>query len=888
MTIARVLRILRQRWRSIVRRADVDAELEREIAFHIEALTAEKIADGLDPAAARRLALREIGDPARVAEECRDTRQLGWFEDIKQDLTYAARRVATERTLTIVAAASIAIGIGVTASVLQTVDAMLLAPGRASDADRYVFIRSAARAGGDVKGVTAIEFSAWRDRAGIFDAIGASTQGPRTLSATNDLPAESVRGLSITAGYLTTMRMSLSMGREFAAAELSPLNSKPAVIISDRLWRARYAADASILSQSILIDGTPHPVVGVMSADASTRDLPADCWLPLRLLPTATYGAGRALRVSARLKPSVTVDRVGPLLDVLSLEATPPLTDVARWQASVQPLDDARYGWSRGPLLLILGVAGLVLLTACANVAALLIARTATRHREFTLRAALGAGRNRLDRQVLAESIFMIALAVMPATAIAWAGLRALSLLPTPPGAPTLADLALTWSTLGWVGIVSVAAAVFLGLSQTFAVARQPQAEAFRPIMRISLAALQVASTFSLVVVTGLLVQSVARISHRDLHFNPDHLLAFDIAVPGTGRALGQYHDRPVFEVPATTSVGLQRLVDAFTTVPHVQLVAGSSFRAIDAFVVFKPQVATRSGRAATVSCAFVTPRYFETMQTPMLRGREIAATDTRDAPWVVVVNDTAARRLWPGQDPIGQELIRDEVPDDRPRIVVGVVRDVPLRHGDTQPSAVVYESFQQQPSAATTAMLGFRRSLSMVVRYDGDGSAVAAGLRAAAARIDPNIPLTQLATSDAHLAIGRLRLSSLVVATLMLAAIALSLAVIGVYGVVSYGVGARTREIAIRKALGAGSVQVSRVVASQVVMIVAGGIAIGLVLTRPFARVVEPELWGVSSTDVPTYLAAAAVLAIVAALATLAPLRRALSVQPSALLASE
>jgi predicted permease len=887
VTLHRLSHIVRQRVRSLFRAREVEAELERELAFHVDALAAEKIADGVPEAEARRAAVRAVGNLTRIAEDCRDTRRVGWIGDARQDISYGVRMLRAHPDVTAAAVLSLALGIGVNVAALRGLDAALLGVLGVPDADRYVVMQTESRSH-ERKGATAIDYVAWRDRSNVFDLLAASMSTTNTLGADTAGPAERVNGLGMTGSFFDTIGARPLLGRAFTREESRLVDPVPAVIISEQLWRRRFGADPDILSRHLRLDGTVRPIVGVMPADIWYRDVGVDLWHPMRLLPTVAQGSGRLLRVSGRLKPGVSIATARAQLDTITgavgREYGAPF---AGWSVIVTPLDESRLGWSLQPLFILTAIAVLVLVVACVNVAGLLLARAAARHDEIRLRLDLGASRGRMMRQWLTEGVVLGMAGGLASLGVAWIGLRGLGALTPPPGAPALAPLGLDPRAAALTAGVSFLAGVLLSVAPAWAASTRRRPATSWPRARSILTATQVAVTLVVLIGSGLLLNSMLRLSQRDLGFAPDGLVTFEVVVPSTRQTIGTYRDRPYFEVTSDPAAALTRFAEAFRGVPNVVSVGGSSFRAIDAFVIPRFDVAAGARSLPAVACAFVTADYFRTMGVPVQQGRGIDDTDQARAPWVAVVNATAAARLWPGENPLGRTIRLDTVPDDLPRVVVGVVADIPLRHARVA-EPVIYESYLQQPTRFVGPWLTLFGTMTFVVRHNGTVDGMPDALRRAAAGVDSEIPLSSVRPVTDGLAAGRAGLTGLVRLATLLALTGVALALVGIHGVVAYGIRRQTREIAVRRTLGARPAQVVRLVGARVVPVIAAGLAGGILGARPLARLLEPNLWGVTPHDQATYAIACGIILAIAVLACVAPTRRALAIDPTTALRVE
>lgn len=562
-------------------------------------------------------------------------------------------------------------------------------------------------------------------------------------------------------------------------------------------------------------------------------------------------------------------------------------------------LRDTLFGWTREPLIALQVAAVLVLLIACANVAGLLLARASTRQREMVLRAALGAGRGRLIRQLLTESLLLSFAGGVAALVVAWCGVRGLTSMSPPLGLPPIASPDPNLRHIGVTGLLATIAGVSFGFAAAMAVSRvRPSHQLRQPDQstgwdtrrrgRTVLVSAQLALAFILLIGFGLLAGSFVRLAGRDLNFERAGLLMFELRVPAPQRPLGLFRGYGYFEMTSSPSSSFQRVLDRLRTLPGVVSVAGSSYPAVDSLILPVLDV-TVDGRAAGRAAYFlVTPGFFRTMQTPVVHGRDVDENDTDSRPWVAIVNEAAARRFWPGQDPMGQRLRLDVVPEELPREVVGVVRDIPVRHGDTDAHPVVYASYLQQPSRYRGPWGGMFGQMTYVVRHTGDPGNVVTEARRVVAEIEPDRPLGSIVTAGQRHSLGTRRLRYSVFLFGVLASIAVLLAAVGVYGLFAYSVSQLTREIGIRKALGAGTGEVVALVGRHAIVTLLAGLIPGCAGALLFSRLITSQLWGITPADPATFAGVSVLLVAASSIACLGPARRALGVDPAVALRHE
>ena len=904
MTPGRVLRIARQRLRSISRTTRMEAELEREFGFHFDQLVLEKVAEGLSPEQARVQARRMLGNVALLKDQCRDQRGVRWVRDLQQDAWYGLRTLRKSPAFTAVAVVSLALGIGANSALLGVIDAVLREDLPLANAGSLVVIRTVPLENpAQTSGVSLRDFAAWKEGSTAFAAMDLSLTGPRDLHAEgNGLPSERITGQSVTPGLFAVLGVQPLMGRIFTDDDA---RADASVIISHRLWQRRYGENPRILDSQIRIDGRSRTVIGILPGDFRYGDPRVDCWTPFAVAPKETSATtGRFFGVTARLRPGKTVEQAQADLGAIAARLARDYPEShSGWGVRVQPLREALFGWAREPLLTLQAAVVLVLLIACANVAALLLARGAVRRREIAMRVALGASRGRIVRQLLTEGLLLSLAGGLLGLVVAWWGVQGLTAMSPPLGSPRMAEMGLNLRILAMTGLLSIVTGLTFGLAPALTVSQlgpiRPLEERHeagtrrRPPARTVLVAAQLALALILLIGSGLLMKSFLRLAGRELNFEPAGLLTLEFRSPVPQRPLGQYRGFRHFEMTATPWHNVERLYERLRLLPGAVSVAGISYPPVDSLIlpVMSVSIEGRSEtvgnerRQPTAAYFLVTPGFFHTMKTPFVRGRDVAPADTVSRPWVAIINEAAAARFWPGENPIGRHLTIDVVPEERPREVIGIVPDIPVRHGQTEPHPVVYASYLQQPSRYAGPYGGMFGQMTFVMRHDSDPMSLVAGARKAAAAIEPDRALGAVMTAEQRLDIGteKRRYNLLLVG--FLACTATILAAIGVYGMLAYLVGQRTREIGIRKALGAGTRDVVMFVASHVVAVLLGGLLFGWLGALALMQLISSQLWGITATDPGTFAGVSLLLVSTALTACIGPTRRAIAVDPAATL---
>jgi predicted permease len=446
------------RLRSLLRKDAVDTELHRELAFHFDELVAEKIEEGLSPSEARQAAHRALGNIAALEESCRDQRRITWIHDLRQDVVYGLRVLRKYPGFTLTAAGSLALGIGANAAVLGAFDALILQGLPVRHADRLVAIqRVPLENSSQPVGNSLPDFAAFRDRSRAFELIDASIRWAGNVAAdAPDTPPERTLGQLVTPSWLSTLGIEPLMGRVFTDAESQPYAPEPVIVLSHAFWQRRFGADAAILNKQIRVAGVTRTIIGVMPADFRYQAPDVDYWMPLYVGSQPDPGA-RLFGVRARLKPGVSLAQAQAELDVIAtqLAAESPGQNKG-WGVRVRPLNEILFGWTRRPLLTLQAAVALVLLISCANVAALLLSRASVRQREVALRAALGAGRGRIIRQLLTESVLLAIGGGICGLFVAIVGQRALLVMTTPPGSPPLSAISLNMRVIGLLAVLTI------------------------------------------------------------------------------------------------------------------------------------------------------------------------------------------------------------------------------------------------------------------------------------------------------------------------------------------------------------------------------------------------------------------------------------------------
>ncbi|HEX5109156.1 MAG TPA: ABC transporter permease [Vicinamibacterales bacterium] len=927
----RLLRVVRQRLRALFRKDALDAELEGELAFHLEQLVQEFVDQGLTPEEARLAARRAIGNIPSLAEQCRDHRAVAWMHDLRRDLVFGVRMLRKNPGFTLVAVISLALGIGANTAILSVMSAVFRDSLPIPNDERLVVLRTFPldNPRQETHALMA-DFFAWHDESRSFELMGAGF-GQQADFAGDDEGAlpERIQGQALTAEALSVLDVPPRVGRLFTESESRIDSGDRVILISHRLWLRRFGGRADIVGRRVRLNRVGFTIVGVMPEGFRYPNEGTDYWVPLRPNRIEPPSPQRFFVVTARLKPGVTFGQAQSDLDVIAARLTREDPDRhLGWGVRVRPLREAMLGWSLAPLFTLEAAVALLLLVACANLAALLLARGVARMPEMAVRTALGAGQGRLVRQLLTESVMLSIAGGALGTFVAWGGIRALVDMVPPPGGIRISEVNLDPRALTITALVSIVAGTLFGLAPAMIGARTRVTATLKgspggtwtnlvPRFRGGLVAAQVAVTFVLLIGSGLLMKSFVQVISRDLQFDPQRLLTFEYHMPLADfmQRRGSLEGLPYYRIDPPPSLTLERVYRGLRALPGVESVAGTSFPLLNSVVLPSMAVSvddSGAGRSQAagplqalaigvsssqshvadrrqLSAAYflVTPGFFTSIGARLVDGRDFADSDTSTSQWVAIVNQSAAVRFWRGENPIGRQLRLPSVPDERPRTVIAVVRDIPLtRQGD--PAPVVYTSYLQQPVNYPQPGANMLGRMTFMVRTTGDPIDMLPAARRLVAGIDPDRPLANMMTLESQLGEFVPQRGYMVLAITAFALTAMLLAAIGIYGVMSYAVAQRTREIGIRVALGAATGDVVRLVGEHVILVLSLGLSVGLAGALALTRLLQSQLWGVTPTDPLTFIGSVVVLAAAAVAACILPLRRATGVDAATALRCE
>jgi len=876
---------LRSALRNLFTRQRVERALDADVRAYAELLTDEKVRAGMDRREARRAALVELGGIERVKDEVREVQTGALIETTARDIRYAIRTLARRPGFTVVAVIALALGIGATSAIFSVVNGVLLRPLPYRAPERLVVILHEGR-----NPVAPANYLDWKRQSSLFSSFGAAEYWSGTV--TGDVP-ERVQGLEVTSEVLAMTGINPLLGRTFRVEDDTPTGDRP-VVLSWGFWQRRFAGSHDVLGKSLLVDGSSYTVVGVMPRGF---DFPmfwatgVQLWTPLTLGERASSRRSQSLRLFARLRPGASVAAAQSQMSAIAanLEKAFPGTNPA---VTVTPLDTIVVGDVRTALLVLLGAVAFVLLIACANVAHMLLARASARHREMSVRLALGASRTRLLRQLLTESVVLSLVGGALGILLAKAGLRTLVAL-AGTSLPRAESIGLDPTVLGFTTGGSLATGLAFGLLPAVRVSGSEMAEALRDGARGStegagrsrvrsmLVASEIALALVLLAGAGLAMRSFAALRAVDPGFHPHGVLSAIVSVYGTAEA-------PPGRREAFYSSALERVrrlpgVESASLINHLPI-AGDIW-GLQFAIEGRPRPEPAQLPRATFRVVY--PGYFRTMELPMLRGRDVAETDRVDAPRVVIVNDFFSRRYWPNEDPIGKRMSFVPGSDTAPwYTVVGVVKNDVRSDWTAPPEEEVFLPYAQERDylESNGGHVGY---MTLVVRASCsalkacNAASLASAIREAVGSVNRSVPVTDIQTMDDVIAGANAGARFTLVLLATFAVVALVLAAVGIYGVISYAVSRRTHEIGVRVALGASPSTVVRLVIAQGMRVVAVGVAVGLAGSLVASRLMTRLVYGVSVTDPLTYAGVAALLAVVALVASYIPARRATRIDP-------
>ena len=859
------------------RRQRRDEELEDEIRSHLEMAARDRIERGASEEEARESARREFGNVGLVKEVTREMWGWTWLEQLGKDLHYGARMLLKSPGFALISIITLALGIGVNTAIFSVVDAVLLRPLHFIEPDSLVRLFYENHGSNSYWGnLSRPNFEDCKNQSRLIESLAA--YGDRNQNLTGSGDPERVSLAAVSANFFKVLKVEPVLGRGFLPEEDEP-GAPRVVVLSYGFWQRRFGADPQIVGKTLILDGYSYTIIGVMPREAQWPNS-SQFWRLLSVEDAyARLGRGaQFLKVIGRLKPGVSWQQAQAEMDAISggLAKQYPETNTG-WSMAVVPFMEVIVGPIRPTLLMLQSTVGFVLLIACANVAGLLLARGASREKEVAIRAAVGASRWRLARQMLTESVLLAIVGGALALLLARWATRALIALSV--GIPRVKEIGVDHRVLGFTIVISLGAGLVFGLLPALQISKPNLNESLkeggrgavgvgRHRLRSLLVVSEVALSLILLVGAGLMIKSLWRLLAVDPGFAPDGVLNAPLLL-----------NSPRYSQAAEQAAFSAHLVRKLSTLPEVEsvgIIANRPFSSTYNLIAFdvegRPPLPV--GQSINAENNSATPDYFRTMRIPLLKGRGFTDEDTGQSPAVVVISETMARRYWPGEDPLGQQItVSDGGPN--PRQIVGVVGDVKQEGLEAAVMIpMMYVPFMQSP----------RGFMNLMVRSSGDVANLTAAVRSRIHELDRDIPVDGVITMSQLVldSLATRRFSTLLLA--IFAGLALVLAIVGVYGVVSYAVQQRRREIGLRIALGAQSSDVVRMVAGQGMRLAVAGVVIGTPSALAVAKLMtsfSDTLFDVTLADWPVLVSIALLLLAAALMPCLILARRATKIDP-------
>ena len=870
----RLLSALRNWWH----RQRTDEQLDDEVRGYAEMLEEEKIKQGMNPGEARREAKMELGGVEQVKEQVREVRAGHFLDTLWQDIRYGVRMLRKSPGFTAVAVLTLALGIGANTAIFSVVDAVLLRPLPYPDSDRLMMVYQAAPQMGDPKnGLSYPNFQDWQRAASSFEELIAFRTTQFALSGAGE--AVNVICGAVTSGYFPMFRVSPILGRTFEPRDDAP-GAAGVAVLSERLWRSQFGSDPSIVGKTIQLEQRPFTVIGVVPGIFRPQipDARAVLWVPLLQDSIAQQlyqrRGGHYLHAAGRLKAGVTLSRAQSELQSIqeALQKQFP-SENKGWDARIVPMQEDLAGNVRLALFVMLGAVGLVFFIACANVASLQMVRATARQREVAIRSALGAGRARLLQQFLTECILIGVTGGAAGLLAAYATVQGfVSWLPE--DLPRINEIHVNADVLVFGLALAILSGVILGLApawrpsgRNFLDALKEGArggeDARRRTLRSVLVVAEMALAVVLLVGSGLLIRSFERLANLDPGFNPSHLLtagaSLDYSQYAEPRRLIAFYNQVMERMKAV--LGAQ---ESAVVVPRP--LADGYFN-LGFQVEGRPRL--NQSEEPNANLVMVSPNYFHVMQIPLLSGRDLSDADSESAPKVCLISQAVARTAFGNENPIGKR-IEIGYPNNVMREIVGIVGDVKDMDLASSGTGQVYVPFVQNP-------LG---GIGVALRTQGTVTQLGPAVRSEFRAIDSSLPVEIEPMTDViGQSITEPRFRAMLLG--LFGAVALLLAAIGIYGVISYNTGLRTREIGIRMALGAQRWDVLGLIVMQVSLLAVTGVLLGLAASFGLTRYLKSLLFHVSTMDMATYAVVAALMIVVSLAACYVPARRAMRVDP-------
>lgn len=870
---------LRALWNSVFRRDQLNHDLDEELSAYVDLVSAEKVRQGMLPDEACRDTRREMGGTEQVRQRVRDIRAGALLERLAQDIRYATRTLAKKPAFTLIAVVTLALGVGASAAIFSVVNAVLLRPLPYSDPGRLVDMsESQPREGIAGVGMSWPAFTILHDGNRSFSAVAGIANHALTLTGWGE-PAD-VSTVAVTPDFFMLFGVSPLLGRGLVADDCKE-DAAPVVVLSENLWRNRMGADPHIVGHTVALDQRNYTVAGIMPASFRTPFVGQveQVWIPLTQDPLFRFWRTRPpqthwLALIARVRSGVTIAQAQAELQTISAALEHQFPEERGWRVRIKPLQQAIDGDVKIPLLTLLCAVGLLLLIACVNIANLLLARAIDRSKEMALRLALGATPRRIAGQLLVESVLLGVLGGAAGILLAWVSV---SLFGSAVSAavPQYRPIHVDLTVVGFSVVLSLVASLAFGLAPLLYTVRSNPQPNLRDGSRAGesrgarrarnmLAAAEVAVAMVMLVGAGLLLRSFAHLLAVSPGFETEHLVKAEVSLPRYQYA------KPIqwraFADQLMTRLEAQRGLE--------KSAIGVPLPILDNQVNLPFAISGNSplppGKSDTADYVSASPQYFPVMGISLIRGRLFSQDDTAMTRPVALINEALARRYFPDENPLGRQLVFGFPPNGNvSREIVGVVANIHNVSLAKEPGPMMFVPFAQEPFWGA----------EVVVRSTLSAEDVEATIRAQIHNIDPSLPVTNLETlpQALHSSVAEPRFRTLLLA--IFGTVALLLATVGIYGVISYSVSRRTREIGVRIALGATRVQLWRLVMAESARLALFGLAIGIPAALLLMRLLSTMLFAVRAADPLTFIGVALLLTLVALAAGFFPARRAMRV---------
>lgn len=861
--------------RNTVHKEQVDRDLNEEVGSYVELLTEKNMKQGMNEEEARRAAMVDVGGVEQVKEEVRAGRIGFAVETFFQDLRHGLRSLLKKPGFTFTAVIALALGIGANTAIFSVVNGVLLRSLAYAEPDRVVMLWERSLTGRSTRNVVSpANFLDWQKQSTSFESMAAVADRPVNLTGGGGEPEE-IKAQLVSQQFFSALGVQPVMGRVFLPEE-DRLGNDLVIILSHELWRNRFGANPAIIGKQATINGRQRTIIGVMPRGFHFLDSQVKAWVPGGLDPSINYRetSGRFLRVVARLKPGVTVEQAqGELAGIAKqLEQTYVKFNTG-WGVNVLPIHEQVVGEIRPILIVLLAAVAFVLLIACANVANLLLSRAAARQKELALRAALGAGRIRLVRQMLTESILLAVMGGILGVLLAYWGIQVLVAF-GPDNIPRLNEITINLRVLVFTLAISLLTGALFGLVPALQASRPDLNDALKEGSRGStggrsgtfrniFVVAEVSLALVLLIGAGLMIRSFLRLQSVETGFDAQNVLTMRVQLPG--KKYGEPHQIVDF---------FKQAQDRIAAVPGVQAVGAISYlpltgpAARDGFkIIGQPEPGP--GQEPPCEVRVITPTYFRAMGIPLLKGRLLDERDTKDS-HVLLINEALAKKHFPNEDPVGKRIAvswSEGIVDE----IVGVVGDIKEGALDKDPEPAIYWTHPREPYSG----------MALVVRTSNDARRFSTAVQKEIRGLDPEQPIADVRTMEQVVAksIARPRFNTLLLA--IFAGVALVLASVGLYGVMNYSATQRTHEVGIRMALGATRGDIMRLVVGNGMLLTLIGIAIGVIGSLGLTRLMQTFLFGIGTTDAVTFTGVSALLVAVALVANYIPARKATRVNP-------